>query len=616
MSDQPLELKGCIGFSGGVHHSVHVHPDREHILYPLGCNVVVEKIGGKKAQTFLQGHNDFISTVALSKSGKLVATGQQTHMGFEAEIIIWDFESRTELRRFKLHRVKVQGLTFSPNDKYLVSLGGEDDGKVAVWDVATGKALCSSTTGNGRGGFAEVVAFCNVAENVFLTGGNETLRVWTLNEVTQKMTATSVTVRGLRRVVKAICVDPNDGLAYCGTSSGDVIAIDVANAVLKAVGPERTKFEKGVTDLKITGNGDLLVGTGNGSVAVLSTSSFKIKKDKTSKVEGAVTSISLRGEGHEFFVSTANSNMYRYNMADFTSTVRAVAHNSAVHDVQFPQQSNTLFGTCAGSEIRVWHTDSKRELLRINVPNKICTSFVFLPSGEAIISGWNDGTIRCHLPESGRKAFEIPNANGKGVTALAACHDNQRILSGGGDGQVRLWRLGESCSLIRTLKEHAGEVTSIMVNSSDLECVSSSVDGSCIVWNLETFTRKQVIYANTLFKQVRYRPDEAQVLTVGSDRKVGYWEVFDGSLIREMEISLVGPMNGVDIAPDGNHFVAGGNDKQVKIFSYMEGERTHMGFGHSGAITRVKIDPVQENIVSVSTDGAVLIWAYPHDTPQ
>ena len=127
----PIPLSLSRAPKGKVPHAIEVHPDREHILYPLGCNVVIEKIGGKKAQTFLQGHNDFVSCVAVSKSGKFVATGQQTHMGFEAEIIIWDFEARKELRRFKLHRVKVQDLRFSPSDKYLVSLGGEDDGKAS-----------------------------------------------------------------------------------------------------------------------------------------------------------------------------------------------------------------------------------------------------------------------------------------------------------------------------------------------------------------------------------------------------------------------------------------------------------------------------------------------------
>eukprot|EP00039_Didymoeca_costata_P014700 m.240212 g.240212 ORF g.240212 m.240212 type:complete len:168 (+) comp16075_c0_seq3:369-872(+) len=156
-----LNLVGCIGFAGNVVHGVVTHPDREHIIYPLGCNIVVQKIAGKRAQSFLQGHTDFVTCIAVSQSGRYVASGQQTHQGFEADIIIWDFQSRQELRRFKLHKVKVQALAFSPSDMFLASLGGVDDGQLAMWDVDNGKALCSARTRDGRGGQALTVAFCN-----------------------------------------------------------------------------------------------------------------------------------------------------------------------------------------------------------------------------------------------------------------------------------------------------------------------------------------------------------------------------------------------------------------------------------------------------------------------
>ena len=38
---------------------------------------------------------------------------------------MWDFKTMKEKFRFKLHKVKVQALAFSPNDKFLVSLGGQ-----------------------------------------------------------------------------------------------------------------------------------------------------------------------------------------------------------------------------------------------------------------------------------------------------------------------------------------------------------------------------------------------------------------------------------------------------------------------------------------------------------
>ena len=103
-----------------------VHPDRNHILYVLGSTLVIQNIRTEQ-QTFLAGHKNSISCVAVSASGKYVASGQVTHMGFKADVILWDFESRSILKVFSLHKVKVEQVAFSPNEKYLVSLGSQDD---------------------------------------------------------------------------------------------------------------------------------------------------------------------------------------------------------------------------------------------------------------------------------------------------------------------------------------------------------------------------------------------------------------------------------------------------------------------------------------------------------
>jgi len=619
--DQMLELLGCIGFSGEVPQAVVVHPNREHIMYPLGCNVVIENIAGKKKQTFLRGHTDFLTCITVSPNGKYIASGQKTHMGFEAEVIIWNFAELVEsgftkiepYRRLKLHRVKVQDIAFSPNEDFLVSLGGEDDGKISFWDIESGKALCSAATGNCRAGFAECVAFCNNDNHTFVMGGNDSLRVWKFNPEVGKMDAKDVTVRGLRRLFKCIVVSEDDEVAYCGTKSGDIVAISLAQAALKMVGPERMNFAKGINAMALTADGNLVVGAADGTVALVKTSTWKVVKKV--QLDAPVTSVAVRGQGHQFYVGTLASKIYTFAMADFQYEVRSAAHNSKVNDVCFPRQSSDLFGTCAGSEIRVWHTKSTKELLRIEVPNKVCNAFDFMPDGSAIVSGWDDGCIRAFAPESGKKICEVFDANGKGVTAIAPFNSLPKLITGGGDGQVRVWDLGSGSGgmqLSKTLKEHTGQITSIMVAQSDEEAVSSSVDGTCICWDLNKGVRQQIIFANTLFQQVRYRPDEAQLLTVGTDHKAAYWEVFNGECIREIEISETGAVNGVDISASGEFFVAGGQDKIVKIFTYKEGIRSYCGVGHSGNINRVKFSPGEaEFIVSVSNDGAILIWKSP-----
>ena len=47
----------------------------------------------------------------------------------KAEVIIWDFETHAVYAKLVLHRNSVEALSFTYNDKYLVSLGGQDDAR-------------------------------------------------------------------------------------------------------------------------------------------------------------------------------------------------------------------------------------------------------------------------------------------------------------------------------------------------------------------------------------------------------------------------------------------------------------------------------------------------------
>ena len=108
-----------------------------------------------------------------------------------------------------------------------------------------------------------------------------------------------------------------------------------------------------------------------------------------------------------------------------------------------------------------------------------------------------------------------------------------------------------------------------------------------------------------------FSPNNVQVLTCGTDRKIGYWETLDGSLIRELEGSGVGAINCIDISPDCQYFVTGSNDSIVKLWHYDTGEITHIGLGHAAIITGIKFSSDTKNIVSVSADGAIMIWKCP-----
>ena len=114
--------------AGSIPGGLVAHPEGKHVIYPLGCTLIIKNLATSK-QDFLSGHSDNVSCLACSSSGVYLASGQITHMGFKADVIVWQFAERSLYCRLTLHKVKVQAVAFSPNDKFLATLGGQDDNR-------------------------------------------------------------------------------------------------------------------------------------------------------------------------------------------------------------------------------------------------------------------------------------------------------------------------------------------------------------------------------------------------------------------------------------------------------------------------------------------------------
>ncbi|XP_063727827.1 cilia- and flagella-associated protein 52-like [Symsagittifera roscoffensis] len=619
-----LELLATIGFEGHASNTLRCHPDWNHILYALGSTIVVENLGNHK-QTFLNGHNNSVSCLAVSPSGRYVASGQVTFMGFKADVILWDFATRSVIKRFSLHKVKVEQVAFSPNEKYLVSLGSQDDRSVVVWDLETHEAICGAAAALSSAGLVTCLKYSNHSDDTFITGGDCNLRVWTLDRKNRKIKPEDIDTQKIKRQYLCIEVESEDKHFFAGTLSGDVLMVNLQGDK-KNPGrfPQKNLFSLGVSSLALLANGHLLVGAGDGTVAEMKPGAKGdiMGKVKSVKVDGGVTSLCLRKKGHQFFVGTSACNVYKFVYPDLSFEAIVTSHTDEVRDVCFPSQSSALFVTCSKEDIRVWSTETNRELLRIKVANMWCNGICIKEPGDLIISGWSDKTIKAFAPQSGKMCWEIASAHIHEVTAVAVTNDGRRVISGGGEGTVKVWNIANASKQVfeQALKEHRGKITAIKLKMDDRECISASTDGSCIVWNLETFTRSVMLQASSLFECVCYHPREFQVITSGSDRKIGYWEVTtsgDNHPIREVEAAAAGNINGMDVGPFsfGSHenyiFVTCGGDKLVKLWLYNEAIVTHCGKGHSTDIMAIKFSPDLKYIVSVGADGSILRWKVP-----
>ena len=68
-----------------------------------------------------------------------------------------------------------------------------------------------------------------------------------------------------------------------------------------------------------------------------------------------------------------------------------------------------------------------------------------MADGKSIVSGWTDGKVRSFLPQSGKLLWCINSAHAPdyshyaGVMKLCTTNDCQYVITGGVDGEVKLW---------------------------------------------------------------------------------------------------------------------------------------------------------------------------------
>lgn len=127
-------------------------------------------------------------------------------MGSRARIIIWDFQKRTEISRYEIHKLVVQSVCFSATERYVISLGGQDCGNVVVWDVEKKVAICGSTASKETTGSATLIHPCN-ERSMFVSCGDETLRVWEIDAENRKLRPFDVSLGKIRRQFSCIQID-------------------------------------------------------------------------------------------------------------------------------------------------------------------------------------------------------------------------------------------------------------------------------------------------------------------------------------------------------------------------------------------------------------------------
>lgn len=172
----------------------------------------------------LYGHGYEISAVAVSRDGSLVATACRASSIDHAVIRLYDTKEWLEVKpALKAHSLTVTSLQFSPDDRYLLSVGR--DRQWAVWERSQDPGLYALKHSNPKGHSRMILncAWTPLEQPTFLTAGRDkSVKIWQITDTEVQLKVTVVADASVTAV--ASCGKVIDGavLFAFGTETGTV----------------------------------------------------------------------------------------------------------------------------------------------------------------------------------------------------------------------------------------------------------------------------------------------------------------------------------------------------------------------------------------------------------
>jgi WD40 repeat protein len=506
------------------------------------------------------------------------ADGRQLVAGADDKICFVNADSGSVTRSLGAGAGTIVALAVGPDGRHLAAF--DSNKRLAIWNL--GKGEIERTLDGHQGGIG-VLAYSPEGDRLAGGGEDESIHLWDVatGKVLHRfpLYAKPDPQRGYRNVVTGLCYRP-DGqrLATCcgahlstrpGVLAHDrtlrIWDVNIGAQVMSGTGPLGPPLS-----VRYSPDGRRLISGGAAG---------------NYSPDGDVRVWDLRGEGDH----------------------HSLGHDFLTFGLCFSPDGSRL-ASVGGSQqvsvdrgnLRMWDPATATLIYSISDPEEL-ESICFEPRGQTLITGTFRGTIQRRDARTGKVSQAWTGHNGP-VYAIAVSPDAERIITGGGDGKIRIWSAdgkaiaevlrpssitsiaispdGTSIAAAESFSKpnakglllwrpaegnepmelgaHAGGVRGVAFSGDGTTLASAGVDGILRLWDLgQLRERFSMAIPRGPEAAVAFSPDSQRIATASGERAVTIWDVKTGQEIA----TLTGPENigrCVAFSPNGD-FLAAGN---------------------------------------------------------
>jgi cilia- and flagella-associated protein 52 len=429
---------------------------------------------------------------------------------------------------------------------------------------------------------------------------------------------------GLVRTFHCATVSNDKHFVYVGTTGAEMMVYSRSSKpIFRGAIPV---CNHGVRSILMLPDGSVICGGGDGLLKTLVGEDMSWEEVGSVNLGGHLSSLSMAPEGAEVVVGSSLGQVYRCASHDLSlNTCVSSCHLSSVKCVAFGSRSDQFVSGSSNGELRVWDLSDYACQACLKIPKSGGVSAVCVVDpdegvsssvgigGSAVVSGWQDGTIRCHdIQTLNRQIWQIPNAHRGGVTCVAVhCTGSlQYMVSGGADGVVRIWRLSNR-ELVTQFSEHSKTVTRVLVDVLKPHLVhSASLDMSVLTYDLKTQRRTvSHLVQRGGFQDMTQRVDsEQELITCDNMGRLLHWDCDVRDPVAVVQDPSGLPLSCCVVSPSSQYIAFAGQDATLKVLTIQGNEVVGIGQGHSDGITMIRWTPDEKQIVTVGDDSCICVW--------
>lgn len=608
----------------------------------------------------LQGHSDYVLSVAFSPDGKKLATGS-----LDNTIKIWDLKTGGVIQTLTGHTEYVKQVIFSPDGKQIASCSFDYTAKVWSWE--SGQVFQNFKHNNP----VSSVAFS--PDGTKLATSRGAAYIWDIN--TGRLLRTIVSKKTLLSEVYGVsCVafSPDGTMLVTGNTIGnDRYALKIWDVntgkflfawkahkdkvTSVAFSPDGTKVASGshdttakVWDLKTRKNIFTLEGhqgfvkevcfSPDGQRLVTGSDDYtaKVWDMKTGKVV-----LALSNHLYRVIVQTGRTDGFaiNYNCVAFSPDGTKLAtgaydnaakvwdlniekgirilkgHSGSINEVSFSPDGSILATASEDKTVKTWDLNTGKEILTLQGHSKSVTSLDFSSDGMSLATGSVDKTAKIwDLGKAGNSRTLTGHTDE--VTCIAFSPDGKRIASGA-YGMIKIYDLNGNDTI--TLNWRGQSITDIAFSPDGTRLAISSRNGVVKIFDLGSQKELLTIRDSThSVQRLAFHPDGKKIATTGNSyystqiSTVKIWNVDTGKEIRTIN-NYPRSYHCVSFSPDGRWIVAGSSEI-VRIWDMAGKEVLTITTGYASSVKSIVFSPDGKRLAAGSVDTTARIWElYPED---